>query len=82
MNDIILPNIPRIYTGLAEWAACLVFIFNLEPRYSRKKQTVISILMLFVQTVFLQITKEVPIYFWILCMAAVLLMITDIKTGS
>lgn len=76
MMETILPNIPRVYTGLAEWAACLVFIFNLQPRCSRKKQMAIGILMLFVQTTFLQVTRDVPIYFWILCMAiAVLLMI-------
>lgn len=33
-----LPDIPRWYTGLAEWAAALVYIQLVLPRFSRAKQ--------------------------------------------
>ena len=28
MNQVYLSDIPRIFTALAEWCACLVFILN------------------------------------------------------
>lgn len=28
MNDI-LPDIPRVYTALAEWGACMVYVLSL-----------------------------------------------------
>jgi hypothetical protein len=29
------PDIPRIYTGIAEWAACLLFIFFMPRKYDK-----------------------------------------------
>lgn len=32
----ILPDIPKLYTALAEWLCCLVFVLLLKPRHARK----------------------------------------------
>ena len=32
MNPGDLADIPRLYTALAEWLACLVYILSLRPR--------------------------------------------------
>ena len=34
MNQVYLSDIPRIFTALAEWCACLVFILNAPLRVS------------------------------------------------
>lgn len=72
----VVPDIPRIYTALAEWSACLVFIVLLKKRIPRLKVIGVSVAALLVQSIFLVLTDEVWIIFWIPCMAlAVLLMI-------
>lgn len=71
-----VPDIPRLYTALAEWAACLVFVLLLQPRCPQRwKRALIGAGALAVQTVFMVTTGNTLIYFWIPCMiAAVLLM--------
>ncbi|MDF2887277.1 MAG: hypothetical protein K0R23_1662 [Lacrimispora sp.] len=32
MNHIVLTEIPRLYTGIAEWAACSIYILNLKRK--------------------------------------------------
>ena len=32
MMGHLMPDIPRIYTALAEWIACLIFIFPLKKK--------------------------------------------------
>lgn len=74
--EMVVPDIPRLYTALAEWSACLVFIVLLKKRISRLKVIGVSVTALLVQSIFLVLTDEVWIIFWIPCMAlAVLLMI-------
>ena len=34
MMDNLMPDIPRIYTAIAEWAACIIFIISLKKRYN------------------------------------------------
>ena len=34
MIDNLMPDIPRIYTAIAEWAACMIFITSLKKRYT------------------------------------------------
>lgn len=76
MTDNFMPDIPRIYTAIAEWAACMIFILPLKKRFSLWKTAAVMAVMFAVQSVFLVATGKVSIYFWIPCMiAAVLLMI-------
>ena len=63
-----IPDIPRIYTAIAEWAACLVFISVLRPRFDRKKTIIISTVVLLTQMVFMQLTGTVSLWLWIPCM--------------
>ena len=75
MEDI-MPDIPRIYTAIAEWMACMLFILPVKKRFDNAKTGALMAVFLIVQSVFLMITGSVKIYFWIPCMIiAVLLMI-------
>lgn len=81
--EMVVPDIPRLYTALAEWSACLVFIVLLKRRVSKPKIAAISAAALLIQAVFLVMTDEIWIVFWIPCMAlAVFLMILFIYICS
>lgn len=72
----IMPDIPRIYTAIAEWMACMLFILPVKKRFDNAKTGALMAVFLIVQSVFLMITGSVKIYFWIPCMIiAVWLMI-------
>ena len=71
-----MPDIPRIYTAIAEWVACMLFILPVKKRFDRVKTGVLMVVALVIQSLFLTVTGSVRIYFWIPCMIiAVLLMI-------
>ncbi|NLL47858.1 MAG: ATP-binding protein, partial [Firmicutes bacterium] len=70
-----LANIPRIYTALAEWLSCLVFIIVGKTRFSIPKLAIISLFFLVAQSTFLVVTEEALGVMWVVYMAlAVLLM--------
>lgn len=72
----LLPEIPRIYTALSEWASCLIFIILLRKKISIQKLVLVSGLFLTIMSGFLTATDNVPIFFWIPCMLiAYLLMV-------
>ena len=74
MNGI-YPDIPRLYTALAEWLACVIYCLILKRKMGRRQFAIIAFVALVVQSLFLVLTKNLPIYFWIPCMLmAVLLM--------
>lgn len=76
MIDNLMPDIPRIYTAIAEWLACLLFILPLKKRFDRRRTVGIIAVSLALQSVFLVATGDLIIYLWIPCMiVAVLLMI-------
>ena len=62
------PDIPRIYTGIAEWAACLLFIFYMPRKYDRAMTAGIAAAFLVIQCSFLVLTADVPLVLWIPCM--------------
>src|SRR5690625_3764013 len=64
MNEL-LPDIPRIYTALAEWMACVVFITVLRRKLFGWKLIAFSGGALVAQSVFLVLTKNFPLAFWI-----------------
>ena len=64
MNEL-LPDIPRIYTALAEWLACMVFISVLRRKIFGWKFIAFAGGALVIQSVFLVLTKNLPIAFWI-----------------
>lgn len=67
MNTI-LPEIPRLYTALAEWLACIVYISQLKKQLKGWKLFAFSGGFLIVQSLYLMLTKNLPIYLWIPCM--------------
>lgn len=64
----ILPDIPRIYTAVAEWAACLLQIVFMKKRIKGLRLAVVCAVWLAVQSGFLILTDNVPEAFWLLCM--------------
>lgn len=67
-----LPDIPRLYTALAEWLACVVCIAEQRQRFEKWKVCGILGLALPVQTVFLVLTKGKSGFLWFFYMAVAL----------
>lgn len=76
MIENVLPDIPRLYTAIAEWASCLLFIIILNRRFSWIKTALISVGFLIVEALFLVLTKNVIILFWVPCMAIAYMLMT------
>ncbi|MDE6373982.1 MAG: ATP-binding protein, partial [Clostridia bacterium] len=74
-SEIVLPDIPRLYTAVSEWLACMLFILNAPKRFSRIQSAVLYAASLTVFIVFHIIAGVLPLGFWMPCMIiAVLLM--------
>lgn len=58
-------NTPRLYTALAEWGACLVYILLLRRRYRVRKQTLLIAGMLPVFILYQLFAGILPLYLWI-----------------
>ena len=69
----LLPDIPRFYTALAEWAACMVFICVLKRQTTGWKLAAVSGTMLLIQSVFLVFTGDVGLWMWLPCMVVAVL---------
>ncbi|HCA30925.1 MAG TPA: ATP-binding protein [Ruminococcaceae bacterium] len=70
-----LPNIPRLYTALAEWSACMVYLMMTRHSFKRLKFYTACTLALALQILLLTLTENIAIYLWIPCMiSAVALM--------
>ena len=67
MNNV-YQDIPRIYTALAEWLACLTYCVVMKRKVKNEDFILTSILALIVQCMFLVLTKGLPVAFWIPCM--------------
>ena len=75
MNNF-MPDIPRFYTALAEWLACMIFILPLKKRTGKVQTAFIMAGALVIQSAFLILTGNLPLFLWIPCMIlAVLLML-------
>ncbi|ERJ12259.1 ATP-binding protein [Haloplasma contractile] len=64
MNDIMI-NIPRLYTGLAEWLFCLLYILNQERRFKGWKLWSIIIGALLILALFQYFAGFLPLSLWI-----------------
>lgn len=69
-----LPDIPRLYTALAEWLACMICIMEQRQRFAKWKVWGVLALALPGQTVFLVLTKGQTGFLWFFYMAVALLM--------
>lgn len=63
-----LPDIPRTFTALAEWLACLVLMSSQPKRLSHPMLWATAAGWLVVQELFLQLTGNVPLGWWLPCM--------------
>ncbi len=72
--DIIYQDIPRLYTAIAEWLACLIYCLVLKRKTSKTEFVAISAVALVVQSLFLIFTKDLNIVFWIPCMLLAVIM--------
>ena len=63
-----LPDIPRLYTALAECLAVLLFTPALAPRFSKAVTVGVTLLWAAVLSTFLGLTGNVPGGLWIPCM--------------
>ncbi len=70
MSGVYLSDIPRLYTALAEWCACLVIVARYPRRFDGPKLWRILAAGLLVQCLFLVCTDALPIWLWVPCMAA------------
>lgn len=66
--EIFFEDIPRIYTALAEWLACLTYCLVMKRKVKNEDFILVTILALVVQSMFLVLTKGLPVVFWIPCM--------------
>ena len=61
-------DIPRIFTAIAEWMACITYCVVMKRKVKSEDFILTSILALIVQCMFLVLTKGLPVVFWIPCM--------------
>ena len=61
MIEHLMPDIPRIYTAIAEWLACMIFILPFKKRFKPVVTGAIMAAMLVVQSGFMILTEEVKL---------------------
>ena len=62
-------DIPRIYTAIAEWGSCLVYLYILKKENMKSVHFFTgSLFMLAMQSIFLTLTGSVTEILWIPCM--------------
>lgn len=69
---MIMEDIPKLYTALAEWLACLIFVLLLKRRWSNGVTAVLMGGSLALLSVVQYLIGIVPIYLWIPGMAVAL----------
>lgn len=71
-----IPDIPRLYTAIAEWLSCLMLVVLLRPRVSRGKLFLFSAVYLVALIAFMELTATVVLWMWLPCMLAAFLSMT------
>ena len=61
-------DIPRVYTGIAEWMACMIYAIQFRHRIPMKWYVPAAGAALGLQCLFLVVTDDWPLYLWIPCM--------------
>jgi hypothetical protein len=65
MAQITLTEIPRLYTGIAEWAACSIYISFLRKKYQGISLGIIMTAALFIQCFIQELAGSLPKSFWL-----------------
>ena len=63
-----IPDIPRLYTAIAEWLCCGMFVLLLGPRIKKLHLVAFSTLYLLLLSIFMEVTATVTLWLWIPCM--------------
>lgn len=66
--ELAYQDIPRLYTAIAEWLACFGYCLVLKRKVKNDEFALFTVLFLVVQSMFLVLTKSMPVFFWIPCM--------------
>ncbi len=72
MNDAIasaLPDIPRLYTAICEWLACMTYLAVIYRRVSRPRATAVSIVGLAALNALQYLDGAMPLWLWLFGMA-------------
>ena len=69
MIDHVLPDIPRLYTGLAEWSACMVYVLLIRKRLPAARLTAVAGLGLGALVGVQLLAGTLPIALWVVGMA-------------
>ncbi len=74
-------DIPRIYTAIAEWCACMLVLYSIKKdKMKAGKFWIFSLIALAAQILFLELTGNVGKYLWVPCMmVAISLMYVFLK---
>ncbi|HWT73423.1 MAG TPA: GHKL domain-containing protein [Mobilitalea sp.] len=76
-----IPDIPRLYTAVDEWAACLVYILIMRKRFTGIRLILLQAAAFILLCVLQDVNGKLPLAFWIPGMvAAMLLMYMNIFT--
>lgn len=63
-----IPDIPRLYTAIAEWLSCVMVVILLKPKLSKYKTAIFSAIYLILLIIFMEVTANVVLWMWIPCM--------------
>lgn len=77
MTGNAIPDIPRLYTALAEWLSCMVIVLSLKPAIGRYKVALFSALYLGVLIAFMELTATIVLWLWLPCMLAAFFLMTS-----
>lgn len=76
MSGNTIPDIPRLYTALAEWLSCIMMVILLKPKLEKYKFLIYSALYLGMLIVFMELTATIVIWLWIPCMLVAFMSMT------
>ena len=65
-----IPDIPRLYTAVAEWLSCCLFVMLIGPKISKIKLGMLGITYLAAIIVFMEVTATITLWLWVPCMLA------------
>lgn len=63
-----IPDIPRLYTVIAEWASCLMIVVLLKPKIGKAQLALMSAVYLVCLALFMSATATITLWLWIPCM--------------
>ena len=68
-----IPDIPRLYTAVAEWLSCMMLVLLLKPNISKGRWVLYAAVYLVALMAFMELTARVVLWMWLPCMLAAFL---------